>query len=97
MLRKEEILSLIEYEKNKLLVNISPLNLIVIQNWMSVRVIKDPSPGNVSKFTLLQMPGFNEVCFPFLICSGRETLNLVNIKDFSIEVFVKAPVWTDGP
>ena len=48
------------------------------------------------KFILMKMPNFHEEDFPFLICSGRESLNLVNVKDFSIEIFVKAPVWTDG-
>ena len=97
MLMREEVLSLIEYERNKLLVHICPKDLLVIHDWRSVRLIVEPSPGNVSKFLLMKMPTFNVETFPFLICSGRQSLNLVNIKEFSIKILVKAPVWTDGP
>ena len=36
------------------------------------------------------MPGFDEETFPFLVCSGDETFNLVNVRDFSQDVLIKA-------
>ena len=48
-------------------------------------------------FWLEPLPGFDEDKFPFVISSGDESLNLINVKDDYHEPLIKAPVWTDGP
>ena len=35
------------------------------------------------------MPGFNEEIFPFFICRGHESINLINVRDFYMEKLVK--------
>ena len=36
------------------------------------------------------MPGFDEQTFPFLVCSGEETFNVINVRDFSQDVLIRA-------
>ena len=37
------------------------------------------------------MPNFDEQTFPFMICSGREIFNLVNVRDFTMQPLIQAP------
>ena len=55
------------------------------------------NPGNTDKFWLEPVPGFDVETFPFIVSSGHESLNLINVKECRHEVLVDAPVWTDGP
>ena len=35
------------------------------------------------------MPDFDDATFPFFICRGHESINLVNVRDFHMEKLVK--------
>ena len=97
MLLSEESRSVHEYAENKIIISLYPTDLLIVHNWVAVRRIIDTNPGNSQKFWIQQMPIFNEDTFPFLVCSGKETLNLINVKDFHLEPLIQAPVNTDGP
>ena len=68
---------------------------MLADNWLVTRRIKEPSPGNHSKFYISPLPHFHEENFPFLICSGRESINLIDIKNIHTEPLIKASVYTD--
>ena len=40
------------------------------------------------------VPGFHETDFPFIICSGWEHFNIVNVRDFYIEPIINSPAKT---
>ena len=91
------VFSIIEYAKNKLLLHLAPKDLLIVHNWEKTHLVIDPNIGNVNKFMLLPFPDFDEEVFPFLVSSGRQFISLDNVKKCTIQKFVKAPVWTDGP
>ena len=75
-----------------MIVHVSTRDLLIIQNWEVITKIKEFNDGNTNKYWIRELPGFNEVDFPFIICSGWETFNLININDFHMETLVKASV-----
>ena len=81
LLETHQVKSLVEYAKNKLLVHIYDIDYMIIEHWNKVRIIEGISKSNVDKNWLQPLPGFNEETFPFLISSGLEHLNLINIKE----------------
>ena len=50
------------------------------------------NPGNMQKYWIIPLPGFDEETFPFVVSSGFETLNLINVKTKSGQILVKAQV-----
>ena len=43
---------------------------------------------------MLQVPEFDEVKFPFIICNGWEEFNIINVKEFHMQPLIKASVKT---
>ena len=73
-----------------MIVHVSTRDLLIIQDWSVITKIKELNDGNTNKYWIRELPGFNEVDFPFIICSGWETFNLINVNDFHMEPLVKA-------
>ena len=64
-----------------MLVSVHPTDILLVQDWKMVKRIKDPNTHNKEKDWLALIPGFDENDFPFVITSGFETFNIVNIKE----------------
>ncbi len=96
LLKHEEIQSVFEYAPGKIIVALFTTNFLFLDNWKPVRIkddwyLCDTQVGNDHKFWIDFIHGFEEDEFPFLICSGRETFNMINVKDYRMEVLIQAP------
>ena len=72
--------SICEYAENRMIAT-SKHWFAVIQDWKVIRSFKDSDASNVDKWCIAPLPGFNEATFPFFVCSGRTSYNLVNMKE----------------
>ena len=63
-----------------MLVAIDPADMLLIHDWKVVRIIQDQNPGNKDKCWISPIPGFDEETLPFLVCSGSQSFNLINVK-----------------
>ena len=81
LISDELIYEVLEYARNKMVASVSPTDLLVIHDWSIVHRIVDPQPGNVQKYELLRFPNFDLATFPFILCRGHESINLVNVKE----------------
>ena len=64
--------------------------MLLISNWVPTRVVYKVAPGNFYKHWIRPIPGFDEEYYPFLVCSGRESFNLINVKDADMEKLINA-------
>ena len=92
LILNENVASLIEYGSNKMLVHVSTRDFLIIHNWQVITKIKEYNDGNTNKYWIREIPGFNENDFPFIICNGWETFNLINVRDLHMEPLIKASV-----
>ena len=63
-------------------------DLMILHDWQVVKVILEPVFGNTLKYWIETLPGFNEENFPFVICSGWESFNLINVNEMTMQEFV---------
>ena len=87
-MKNEVVGSILEYVKDKMLVHVTSRDFLVVQNWQVVNSIHDPDFGNTLKLWLAPLPGFDEKTFPFVIASGWQSYNLINVNDLSMEVLI---------
>ena len=73
-----------------MVVAVHPNELVVVHNWTVRARIPDLNPANISKYWIQPMPRFDAAKFPFLVCSGEATFNLVNVRDFTQDVLIQA-------
>ena len=73
-----------------MIVTVHPNELLVVHNWKVLDKILDKNQANTSKYWMQMMPGFDEETFPFIVCSGSTTFNLINVRDFSQDVLIQA-------
>ena len=95
VIMQEQIWSILEYAKNKFLVSTtnSKGHLLVIENFCVVHKIKESVAGNTEKFSLLPMPLSGAKTSQFVISSGIESVNLVNVKRGTMQILVNASPW----
>ena len=67
-----------ECDEDTVIVMLKPSDILVISNWRYSRRIIDPQSGNDMKKFLTPLPGPDLKNLPFLISSGKESLNLVS-------------------
>jgi len=91
LLKNEKVESICEFAINRLVLGIFPRDLIVTQNWQVAHIIKDQNLANSLKHWISPLPGFDKDSFPFLLCSGRKSFNLVNVKNRSMQVLIDSP------
>ena len=71
---------MLEYATNKFVVHVLPANLLVVHQNAIIKTIAEPNLNNNEKNLLMLIPDFHEEQFPFIVSTGNETLNLVNIR-----------------
>ena len=82
LLLNEYVLAVYEYAPSKLLVYAyNSKLLLILDNWQAIHEIKDPNPGNIYKCWISTVPLFDTETFPFIIVSGYESYNIVNVKN----------------
>ena len=81
---------MLEYAPDQILISVKLRDLIVVENWQVTGVITDSNLSNIDKCWLQLMPGFSIEVFPFVIASGKDSINLVNLKEFSQEPLILA-------
>ena len=92
LLKHEEVHNLFEYAPGKIIVSVYETDFLLLDNWKCLNVIiRDSQVGNDNKFWIDFMHGFDVEKFPFLVCSGRETFNFINVKDQEMDVLIQAP------
>ena len=74
-----------------MIIAVYPTDLLISHNWNITHVLFKIQPGNFNKHWIRPLPGFDLDKYPFLVCSGRENYNLINVKTFKMEKFVMAP------
>ena len=79
-LDKEEVAAVLEFAPDKMLLHIAPTDLLVTHNWKVVSRIDDPNVGNIQKYWFCELPNFNAETFPFVLVTGVESFNLLNVK-----------------
>ena len=96
LLRDEAAQTICEYATNKMIVAIHEADLLVINDWQDVRMIKQQYTGNINKDFIIPLPDFDEQRFPFLLCSGYQHICLVNIRKHILTSFIIASCPTAG-
>ena len=91
VIKKELVSQILEYAPNKLLLHLQPKDLMLVEDWKATKIIKDPRSGNRLKQWLCPMPGFDLEEFPFIICSGTESYNILNLKTYYMQAFIDTP------
>ena len=64
-------MSLLEYDKDKLLVTSLPTQMYLVIDWKTVITIKDPNNANTYKTHMFPLPDFNMDNFPFIAICGE--------------------------
>ena len=60
VLIEESVYSLNEYASDKLLIALQMTDLLIIDCWKAINIIKDPRAGNIEKFWIDTLPGFKD-------------------------------------
>ena len=79
-LDKEVVSAVLEFAPDKMLLFIVPTDLLITHKWKVVSRIEDPNVNNIQKYWFCELPNFNAETFPFVLVTGWESFNLVNIK-----------------
>ena len=71
-----------------MLITLDPNQIILIENWVELKRIRNGSENNINQDYLKRHPKFDSVKFPFVVCSGLEYYSLINVKDFFAQEFI---------
>ena len=66
---------------------------MIIENWSECKIISDTQECNDQKFFITPLPFF-EYSFPFLLCTGYESINIINVNTYKMQTLIKAPCKT---
>ena len=64
-------MSLLEYDKDKLLVTDDSGQMYLVNDWQTVIKIEDSNEANVFKTHMFPLPNFNVDNFPFIAVCGE--------------------------
>ena len=73
-----------------MLIHTEPTDILLVRDFSVVHVFRDGGL-NTHKLWIAPFPSFHEVAFPFLVVSGSETFNLINVKEKRMDVLLKQP------
>ena len=90
LLKNELVSNTLEYAPNKMICIVFGIQLLIIHEWEMVKILEDTNLGN-NHYGLYTMPGFHIDSFPFLVCTGRGSINLVNVREKEMSIFIQAP------
>ena len=79
LLKNEDVDGILEFAEGQFLLSCLPNTLLVVKNWSVAHIITDESSRNIGKNMLVTMPGFCVDDFPFVLSSGRNSFNLINV------------------
>ena len=85
---------MLQYAMDKVLVHISERDLLIINDWQIVKRLEEPDDSNTKKYWMRPIPGFHETEFPFIICNGWDTFNIVNVHDYYMEPIINCSTRT---
>ena len=85
LVESQYINQVLEFAKNRMLIVLDMTQLLVVHNWRIVHSFEDPSLQGRRGLWMCPMPYFNIDNFPFIVSSGRESINIINVKTFLIE------------
>ena len=71
-----------------MLVSLRPKDLMIIENWTVTHVISESNFANSNKFLLIPFPNFDPIHFPFVICPGKQGINIINVKEHRMQVLI---------
>ena len=91
IIKNEKVDTVLEYATDKMLIAVYPTDLLIAHDWKLIRVLLKIQPGNFNKHYIVPLPDFDEQTYPFIVCSGRENFNLINVKEFRMQKLIKAP------
>ena len=81
---------MLEFAPNRLALTLVPTDILIVENWSQSRLIQDPDTHNQLKRWISPLPGFDVETFPFLVCAGLASFNLINIQEGLTEVLIAA-------
>ena len=88
IIMSSDITAVLEFAKDKLLVAIDGI-LLIVHEWKVVKRVDEPSLTNSGIYWLAKMPGFDINTFPFCISQGSPTFNLINVKEGYNDILIK--------
>ena len=80
---------MLEFAADKMIVHVSSRDLMILHNWQVVKQIIDPVFSNTLKYWIKPLPGFDEEEFPFVVCSGWMTFNIINVREMTMEPLIE--------
>ena len=67
-----------EFEADKILATVDPAFVLIIEDWRECKVISDTQSCNDQKYFITPLPFYKDT-FPFLLCTGYESINILNV------------------
>ena len=89
LIRNEVVDSVCEFAESRFLVHVKDTDLLIIQYWQVIHTVNEPDPTNIEKYWMSPLPYFHPVTFPFLVCSGKKTFNIINVQTSRMDVLIK--------
>ena len=93
LIKNEYVRSVLEFATNSMIIHVLSTDLLIAKDWRVIGVIKETESENINKFMLLPFPSFEAEEFPFILCAGRTSLNIVNVKEFKMQALVRTAIW----
>ena len=80
LLTNEYIISAFEFGEGSLVIHVQEIDVLLVKEWKVVKVISEKDPGNARKYWFQPLPFFHADEFPFMVCSGKKSFNLINLR-----------------
>ena len=79
-----------EFEEDTILATVDPDLIVIIEHWLGYKTITDPKESNIQKYFITPLPHFHHT-FPFILVTGYESINMVNVNTAEMQTLIKAP------
>ena len=90
LLIDERANSIFEYEINQMIISLAETDLLIVKDFMPVKLIKDKFFDNIKKYYFTEHPEFDAHSFPFIISAGFKNISLINVRTMKIQAFIDA-------
>ena len=90
LLKNEGVYSILEFAANRMIISVQLTDFLIAHDWQVVNCISDRNLGNTQKCWMALLPGFDQETFPFIISSGFESFNLINVNEYTQEPLIHA-------
>ena len=64
--------------------------MLILNKFSVTNRIVDQDVGNTQKTQLIPMRGFDYETFPFVVSSGMKSINLINVRENTMQSFVQS-------